>query len=180
MALSDFFSKPVEECFGEAKIKIQNSKIDLKFKDKKIRALIVPHAGYVYSGVVAAMGYALLKYELQVTNCELIKIIGFYHGSDRESEHSVKVQIPLIRYVLPEAKIEEMYADEVLEVEVDGRMLVVASSDLSHYLSQEEAEKTDRRTIEGILGRDGMRIRQEADACGLMPVLTINRLANKY
>lgn len=174
MGIIDEFvnSKSVKDCFRDA--------VGVDPSIGPVRGLIVPHAGYIYSGSVAASGYKLLNYQLRITNYELVKIIGFYHSGDKENEHSVKVQIPLIRYVLGKVKIEEIYTDEILDLEVDSKTLVVASSDLSHYLPEEVARKVDERTIKAILSKDEEKIKREADACGLMPILTINRLANKY
>ena len=159
-------SKSVEECFWGAK----------RGESKgKIRALIVPHAGYVYSGSVAASGYRRLK----KGDYDLVKIIGFYHGPDRENEHSIKVQIPLLRYVLGEVRIEEVYINEVIDLEAKERTLVVASSDLSHYQALGMAKVMDKRSIEAIVSLDEDRIRNEADACGLVAILSLNRLAKK-
>jgi len=159
-------SKRVEDCFRGAVAK--------KFAGK-LKGLIVPHAGYIYSGSVAAAGYRLMK----KGDYDRVVVIGFYHGGTEE--HSVKVQIPLIKYILgEEIEIEEKYVDKTVDFEVDDRTMVVASSDLSHYQPLEVAEKLDKRTIEAILSRDEEKIHQEADACGIWPILTINRLAKKY
>ncbi|VVB66253.1 Memo-like protein [Candidatus Gugararchaeum adminiculabundum] len=45
----------------------------------KLRALVVPHAGYVYSGPVAAYGYALLKKENQKKKFSNVLMIGPSH-----------------------------------------------------------------------------------------------------
>jgi len=159
-------SKRVEDCFREA--------VSKKF-DGKLRGLIVPHAGYVYSGRVAAAGYRLMK----KGDYDRVMVIGFYHGG--VEEHSIKVQMPLIRYVFgEEIEIEEKYVDKIIDLEVDGRTMVVASSDLSHYQPLMVAKKLDERTIGAVLSRDEEKIYRGADACGIWPILTINRLAKKY
>lgn len=169
MGIEMFFSKPVKECIKESRVK-------RGFKGK-IRGMIVPHAGYMYSGVVAAAAYRLLKrgdYDRAI-------IMGPLHGSV-ENEHSVKVQIPFLEYMLGKIEIVTILhgldgdlTREVKELEkrVDERTLVVASSDLSHYLRQEEAERTDQMTIKSILNMKADFI----EACGKEAILVINGLA---
>jgi predicted class III extradiol MEMO1 family dioxygenase len=159
-------SKSIEDCFKGAVVKKFNG---------KLRGLIVPHAGYIYSGSIAAAGYRLMK----KGNYNRVTVIGFYHGGTEE--HSVKVQIPLIRYVLgEEIKIEEKYVDKIIDFEINTQTLVVASSDLSHYWPLKVAKVLDKQTIKVVLSRDEEKIYQKAEACGIWPILTINRLAQKY
>jgi len=56
---------------------------------------------------------------------------------------------------------------------IDEDTLIIASSDLSHYLPYEEAVKKDRQTIQKIM--DGKN--SNLDACGRMPVSVLMRLA---
>ena len=168
MGIIDEFmaSKGVEACFRESVLK--------KF-DGKVRGLIVPHAGYIYSGSVAASGYRLMK----KGDYDRVVVIGFNHGG--VEEHSVKIQIPLIKYILgEEIRIEEKYVTKIIDLGVDDRTMVVASSDLSHYQPLMAAKKLDERTIGAVLTQDEEKIYREADACGIWPILTINRLAKKY
>lgn len=168
MGIIDEFiaSKSVGDCFREAVTK--------KFTGK-LKGLIVPHAGYIYSGSVAAAGYRLMK----KGGYDRVIVIGFYHGGTEE--HSVKIQIPLIKYVLgKEIDIEEKYVDKIIDLELNDRTLVIASSDLSHYQPLPIAKILDKKTIKVILSRDEEKICREADACGIWPILTINRLAKKY
>jgi predicted class III extradiol MEMO1 family dioxygenase len=159
-------SKSVPDCFRDAVVKRFNG---------KLRGLIVPHAGYIYSGSVAAAGYRLMK----PGDYNKIIVIGFYHGGPEE--HSAKIQIPLIRHILgEEIIIEEKYVDSIVDFKIDDKTLVVASSDLSHYQPLTIANKLDHQTIDAILSRDDTRIRREADACGIWPILTINKLANQF
>lgn len=159
-------SKSVTACFQAAVLK--------NFAGK-LKGLIVPHAGYIYSGSVAAAGYRLLK----KGSYNRVIIIGFYHGGRKE--HSVKIQIPLIKYVLgKKIKIEEKYIDKIIDLKVQDQTLVVASSDLSHYQPLLLAKVLDKQTITAILSRDEKKICREVNACGIWPILTINRLAKKY
>lgn len=161
-----------------------------------ILALIVPHAGYPYSGQVAAHAYHLI----QGKNYETVVIIGpshfhlfrgcsIYPGGGYETplgvveiderlaseisknsgfkfipeahqkEHSVEVQIPFIQKILPQAKIVPIImgiptkktitslAEALSKSLPNKNALVVASTDMSHYLSKEEARVTDGETM---------------------------------
>jgi hypothetical protein len=158
-----FLSKPIKECLAEAK------KVGVEGKGK-IRGMIVPHAGLMYSGVVAGAGYRLLK----KGDYDKVIILGFLHGYLVEEEHSVEIQIPFIKEVLGEVKIAKNYGEKIdLEKEVDEKTLVIASSDLSHYLPQTEAEEVDKKTIDSILAMKCSSL----EACGAEPIQKLNELA---
>jgi len=163
---------------------------------KDIQALICPHAGYVYSGQVAAYAYSLVqgkKYDTVIVigpshqygfeGCSIYLRGGFetplgvaqvdealaskisqlsgfsYIPQAHQKEHSVEVQIPFIQKVLPEAKIVPIVmgypeektinalANALAKVLPQKNILVVASTDMSHFLSKEEANKIDSDTI---------------------------------
>lgn len=80
-------------------------------------------------------------------------------------EHSLEVQLPFLHVALgtvpivpilfgahPEAWHEE--AGKQLAAMADDSDLLIASTDLSHYLSEEEANRIDRHTLEVVLGRN--------------------------
>jgi len=161
-----------------------------------LAALIVPHAGYVYSGPVAAHAYSLI----QGAEIDTVVIVGVAHrhgfqgasiypsggyatplgmvaidtstasaladatgfrfvAAAHREEHSIEVQIPFIQKVLPQAKIVPVLmglpardtmrrlADALAEVLAGKKALVIVSSDMSHYLSQREANARDAETI---------------------------------
>ena len=161
-----------------------------------LKALIMPHAGYIYSGLTAAHASLVLKEE------QFAKIIvlapdhriGFKGGavSDvkayetplglirlhddaarlrRQSnlfraipaadqhEHSLEVVLPFLQHYLKEFALIPIvlgpgnidhYA-AALDPLLDRNTLLVASSDLSHYLSYQEAVARDQQTIQMIL-----------------------------
>lgn len=158
--------------------------------------IIVPHAGYIYSGPTAAYAYALIrerKYETVViigpshqygfngcsiwpkggfktplgimpvdeeTSSQLRQATGFgFIPEAFAKEHSVEVQIPFLQIVLPQAKIVpiimgyptrkviDQLAEGLAKVLVSKKALVIVSTDMSHYLSFEEAHKRDQETI---------------------------------
>jgi hypothetical protein len=163
---------------------------------KDIQALICPHAGYVYSGQVAAYAYSLVqgkKYDTVIVigpshhygfeGCSIYSRGGFetplgvaqvdealasklsdasgfgYIPQAHQKEHSVEVQIPFIQKVLPEAKIVPIVmgypqektinalANALAKVLPQKNILVVISTDMSHFLAKEEANKVDADTI---------------------------------
>ncbi len=171
----------------------------LPVKVKKPVAIIVPHAGYIFSGQICADGFKQVsheKYDVIVilgtnhTNSSFQKI-SLYPGSgfrtplgkapiDRkvisalikedpadcvldkslhESEHSVEVMVPFIQVIFPDAKIVPVvvgspdmqicarFGRALAKVLKNRRALIVASSDLSHYPSAENAGFVDRETL---------------------------------
>ncbi len=201
--------------------------------DGAIRALIVPHAGYVYSGRVAAAAYRQVK----DGGFETVVILGPSHhvafrgasvwpdGSfetplgpaavDAEAaraltraggfrfdpaahaeEHSVEVQVPWIQTVLPKARIvpvvlgtpgeetAQALAGALAELTKTRKVLVVASTDMSHFLSRREAAALDKETAEmvrtmktGALLRGALR--SDNRMCGTAAVLAALAFARK-
>jgi len=162
----------------------------------EVRALICPHAGYVYSGATAAYAYKLVQgrpyetviiigtshqYALDGASIYLkgafetplgvipvdeelastiAKASGFsYVAEAHAKEHSVEVQLPFIQKVLPAAKIvpivlgyptrRNVYslAEGIAKACGEKKVLIVASTDLSHYLPKAEANALDAKTI---------------------------------
>jgi AmmeMemoRadiSam system protein B len=205
--------------------------------DGHFLGLVVPHAGYIYSGRCAALGFlhisrqpldALIvlhpchhaahfdynvssfkEYETPFGNLELD--LPLYEALLRhspqehyelflhEAEHSMEVQLPLLKHFLPEAKIcpvmigrqnpevAEALAEAIFSVlQNDGRDIgIVVSTDLSHYHPAARAEELDSRVIEGIRNLDPGRLWQDVragacEACGIGGVLTLLYLAAKY
>lgn len=72
-------------------------------------------------------------------------------------EHSLEMQLPFVRHLLPEARIVPMLMgyqtrdtiEELARVltEVPGRVLLAASTDLSHYFDAARAEDLDARVL---------------------------------
>lgn len=98
-------------------------------------------------------------------------------------EHSLEVQLPFIQYFRDDAAIvpicishEARYAElETLgralarAIREDGReVLIVASTDMSHYVSQKTAEKKDRLAIRRVL---------ELDPAGLVETVVSERIS---
>jgi len=114
----------------------------------------------------------------------------------QEAEHSIEVQIPFVQVLFPTAKILpvmigvpdraqcERLGRALAKIAKGKRILVVASSDLSHFPDYEDACDVDRRSLEAIASFDplqfDLRVRSlmsnntpalETCACGEGPIL---------
>jgi AmmeMemoRadiSam system protein B len=105
-----------------------------------------------------------------------------------EQEHSLEVQLPFLQETLGQFKIIPMIVgdtdpkaiDEVLEQLWGGaETLIVISSDLSHYLEYEEANRIDAETT-----RDIEQLQPEAishdQACGRLPISGLLLAAQRH
>ncbi|HOV16001.1 MAG TPA: AmmeMemoRadiSam system protein B [Candidatus Cloacimonadota bacterium] len=112
------------------------------------------------------------------------------------NEHSMEVQLPFIKYINPDAeilpvllgnqcdKISKQLADKLFPLFKDknDKTVIVVSSDLSHYLSAQEAESMDGKLIEHILADDigdfyHSIATRRTEACGFGGILTLMYLA---
>jgi len=174
---------------------LQNVELDSLPKGE-ISAIIVPHAGHVYSGQVAAYAYKLVQgkgfdtvvilapshrygfegcsiyltggYETPLGTAwvddvlakQISKATGFtYIPRAHREEHAVEIQVPFIQKVLPQAKIIPIVmgyprknsilslANGLKKALAGKNILIIASTDLSHFLSKKDAHNTDQRTI---------------------------------
>lgn len=182
---------------------IQAGKLDINLSGQ-IRALWAPHAGYVFSGQIAANAYAPIRgqkydaviilgpahtmhipgasigdwdsYQTPLGNVPIHReladrliasspLIQSIHQAHAR-EHSVEVQIPFIQTVLPGVPIVPMvvgrlsYPDceqlaSVLTDQVKGmHVLLVASSDMSHYPDYEDANRADAKVLKAVRAWD--------------------------
>jgi len=101
-------------------------------------------------------------------------------------EHGLELQLPFIQRALGQPKLVPIVLGRVEPSAVAERLLAlaepgtlfVASSDLSHYHTGEEARVIDAQTIEAILSLDRRRSR-EIDACGQGPIAVVTELARR-
>ena len=191
-----------------------------------LKALILPHAGYIYSGFTAAHCNRVLKdrrfskvivmspdhrvgirsaaisaveaYETPLGHIALhpdaaklregSTLFDFSPASDR-TEHSLEVVLPFLQTSLGSFQMVPVVIGGgnprdlavALEGISDADTLLVASSDLSHYLPYHQAVAWDRSTLELImqLKPDRLMARQNS-ACGRAPVAVILHLARKH
>ena len=109
-------------------------------------------------------------------------------------EHSLEMQLPFLRRVLPATPIVPLLmgtqTDETitdlargLATALEGRRaLLVASSDLSHYLDSRAAARMDQRVLELVSAFDAERLmalvgRHPDHACGGGPIATVMQAA---
>jgi AmmeMemoRadiSam system protein B len=107
-----------------------------------------------------------------------------------QGEHSLEVQLPFVAKILGQIKIvpvilgkidfEQMRAFSVKLAEISQKrnILIIASSDLSHFLTYEAANRLDRSTLKFIENKDAMslwlsELKNENRACGLNPIITL-------
>jgi AmmeMemoRadiSam system protein B/AmmeMemoRadiSam system protein A len=172
-------------------------------------AIIVPHAGYVFSGQVAAYAFK----QIEGVDYETIVIVGTNHtapgfrqisvyaegtfetplglvpvetelakalvASDErivfergvhQGEHSIEVEIPFLQKLYPGHAILpvivgepspencEALSEVLVKVLSSKKALIVASSDLSHYPSYEDACRVDMATLAAIESMDPQRL----------------------
>jgi hypothetical protein len=185
----------------------------------EILALVVPHAGYVFSGPVAASAYALLRGR-EVARVALLGPAHFVplrgtavpradawrtplgalgidaelraiavdagavvDDAPHEPEHALEVQLPFLQRALGTPEILPVavgLADPAFVADLVAALLphalVIVSTDLSHYLDQQTAERLDRQTAEAVLERDAIAIGPE-DACGSFALRGLVELA---
>ncbi|NTX08827.1 AmmeMemoRadiSam system protein B [Myxococcus sp. CA040A] len=187
-------------------------------------ALIVPHAGYVYSGAVAAAAYATLWARraertrvLLLGPCHFHRLRGLAYpevdllctplGDVRldadllrratalgqvsasteahESEHALEVQLPFLQRVLERftvlplvvGRTDEEEVAQVLEALWDEDVLLVVTSDLSHYRPYEEARRADHATAARVLALEGPL--DAGSACGAEAISGLLRVAKR-
>ncbi|MGD9947337.1 MAG: AmmeMemoRadiSam system protein B [Desulfobulbus sp.] len=186
-------------------------------------AVIMPHAGYVYSGATAGATIGRVRVP------ETVLIMGpNHHGrgqvlalgrenwqmpmgtvpidqqlaeailqssalivADEEAhtyEHSLEVQVPFLQQIQPALRIVPLIVSAIsfetcrqvareLAVAIGSLrrpVLMVASTDMSHYESRQEASRKDGMAIERILAMDPQGlystvVGQRISMCGIMP-----------
>ncbi len=192
-----------------------------------LRALIVPHAGYIYSGPVAASAYRLLEplrerihrvalfgpaHRVAFRGLALssathfltplgkiplardtqhrllahpqVQVIDQAHAQ----EHSLEVQLPFLQMLLDDFSlipvvVGETRAETVAEVMEDlwdePGLLLVVSSDLSHYHDYQTARHMDSATSQAIEALQPEHIGYD-QACGRTPLNGLLLLARRH
>ncbi|OGL44372.1 MAG: AmmeMemoRadiSam system protein B [Candidatus Schekmanbacteria bacterium RBG_13_48_7] len=186
--------------------------------------IISPHAGYVYSGKVAAVTYAKITIpssviilcpnhyglgadaavyssgswetplgtipvneslcEALLNNCSILKTDNTAHSR----EHSLEVQLPFIQMKTDNFSIVPICLKHLNLVQCktigsslanivkphQNEILIIASSDMSHYESQDTAEKLDRLALESYTSMNPENFFQtiqkyQISMCGFIP-----------
>jgi AmmeMemoRadiSam system protein B len=193
-----------------------NKIIDESIKDNAIlalapRAIIVPHAGYIYSSFTANIAFRLLqnskpkrvvvigpshkvyvestsvsifesfetplgdlKIDKALAN-EMIEEFGLHFQPTAHAEHSTEVQMPFIKYYMPESLVVELvYGKEkptrlakLINYLLDDKdTAVVISTDLSHYYDIQKANKLDTICLDAVLKLNAQELYEGCEACG--------------
>jgi MEMO1 family protein len=186
-----------------------------------VKGIVAPHAGYIYSGQVAAYAYKAV----QGRTYDTVILIGpshrvafsgasiYTHGayetplgeipvdeslaglikeqskivSDLPAahvqEHSLEIQLPFLQVVLGDfylvpivmgdqnRKVCEELADDIYRASKDRNVLIVGSSDLSHFHEYKKAKQLDGIVLEYIQKYDSEGLLEalasdKAEACG--------------
>jgi AmmeMemoRadiSam system protein B/AmmeMemoRadiSam system protein A len=204
------------------------NKASVEPSSSRVEIIISPHAGYVYSGPVAAYGYKAAS----KGNYTTIVVIAPTHHIDFvgasvwakgsfetplgslaidedfsakliaqnkqlsfvpeafASEHSLEVQLPFLQKTFkgfkivpiimgaPDFKVCLDLAKTLKEVIADRQdVLIVISTDMSHYHSARQAKGMDQKAIDLIKSLDAQELWQSCltkriELCGFIPVTT--------
>jgi AmmeMemoRadiSam system protein B len=189
---------------------------------REIVAIVVPHAGYYYSGPVAAhaykevaddgvldtavilgpnhtgYGYPVSLWaggswstplgEVEVNKKLTQRLLGDVIKADETAhihEHSIEVQLPWLQYLYKKVKIVPitMLAQDIETARIVGKsigqaadnLIVIASSDLTHYEPHSVAMEKDSSVIEAIVDLDEEELYERCERlgctmCGYGPV----------
>lgn len=196
-----------------------------KVEKKRALAVVVPHAGFVYSGPVAGAVFSSVEIpptavilgpahrgaralfavqtdgswvtplgDAPVRKDLAALIVDRCPGAERDEEahlgeHSLEVEVPFLQYLRADVEIvpvcvshEAGYEDlesfgrglaEAIRA-LAGRVLIVASTDMSHYVGQKTAERMDALAIRRILDLDPRGlfetvVEKGISMCGVQP-----------
>jgi len=195
--------------------------------ERRIVSAVSPHAGYMYSGPVAANLYSALASdgvpdtivilgpnhygvgtgvsamvegvwqtplgEVEIDSavakqiCKNSDIIAL-DDSAHIDEHSIEVQLPFLQYVygnrfkfvpismmMQDAETSKNVGESIAKSTDKRYVLIIASSDLSHYEPQRQAERKDRLVMNAILKLDEEELQRVVELenismCGYGPV----------
>ena len=192
---------------------------------RRLTAIISPHAGYVYSGQVAAHAYKLLEkqqiptvivlapsHHARFTGVSVYDRGGFrtplgvvpldqdliaalekrdqrirFLPEAHAREHAVEIQLPFLQVVVPGFKLVPLVMGEqdletcrwlaaaLADCIKDKPVLLVASSDLSHFHSSEEAKRLDQVVLDRVTAFDPEGLLRnlengQCEACGGGPM----------
>jgi hypothetical protein len=202
--------------------------VDKESAKEEVIGLVLPHAGYIYSGPVAGATLSRIRFK------DTFIIIGPTHTGQGEpfsimtggawktplgeveidselaqqilaaskylredslahmNEHSIEVQLPFLQYFRQESKFVpimlgsaggDVYKEIGREIagvikESPKKVVIIASSDMTHYESHQSARKKDTLAIEAMLDLDEdellKRVRELGiTMCGYAPAVSL-------
>jgi AmmeMemoRadiSam system protein A len=101
-------------------------------------------------------------------------------------EHSVEVEVPFLQKVLTNfsilpvvfGQVDPAQVAQAVATQLDGKTLIVVSSDLSHYHPYDDAEVLDGRCVKAMCSLD-IAAMESQEACGKLPILALLHLAHQ-
>jgi MEMO1 family protein len=197
-----------------------------------LMAVIVPHAGYIYSGGVAAYAYKLVSgksfnqvviiapsHRYPFSGASIDQKAGYetplgiipvdrslaqaifdqspvfrYVPGGHDQEHALEIQLPFLQETLKDFSIvpiiqgsqdlstcEEM-ARALAQALQGKKVLLVASTDLSHFHPYDQAKILDQKILDRVAAFDEKGLmkdlnQDQVEACGGGPVVTVMRTA---
>ncbi|MDH5402354.1 MAG: AmmeMemoRadiSam system protein B [Candidatus Heimdallarchaeota archaeon] len=217
---------------------LKNTKID------DLLGIIVPHAGYMYSGSVATHGYHTLFKSIPHVDTvivigpnhrgvrtdismypegkwvfpngsvdidhELVRFAKAYEFSDihvdfdpisQSQEHSIDIQIPFLLYLFNQkfnifpiclgsqsnqtTDALSKFLFDLIQTKKSKKIVIVASSDLSHEYNYDILIQNDTNFLELLLLGDvtsleKFRLDHHMTSCGYGAIFTLIKLANSY
>lgn len=216
-----------------------NQTTDANVKNEsELWGIIAPHAGYLYSGQIAAYSYKQIKDKpfktviiLASSHYMRYKGIAIYPDGKWETplgkisvdtkvsrllqektkilktfpapffqEHSIEAQLPFLQKTLNNFKIvpilfgQEISDDEYKKIaeaifglikEKAGEILVIASTDFSHYHDYSKAKIMDHIALKHIQGLNTDRLitnleQRNCEMCGASAVITLMLIAEQF
>lgn len=187
-----------------------NGLIDPNAKKEDAIGVVSPHAGYIYSGLVAGSVFSAIKPKKRcvilgpnhtglgetfgldkndswetplgkigvdkvladaiMSNCGYVKSDSLSH----QHEHSIEVQLPFLQVLQKDFKIVPItvsfadlsiykkvgraIADSIKTLKITEDVLIIASSDMTHYEPYETAKKKDSIAIDAMLALDETKL----------------------
>jgi len=202
--------------------------VDEKAVKEEVIGLVSPHAGYIYSGPVAAAVMSKIKFkntfiimgpnhtgmgkplsimtegtwktplgEVEIDSELGKKILAISSHLEEDHlahqhEHSIEVQLPFLQYFREDIKIVPIMlaysagatckeiGKEIAEAvkELNKEVVIIASSDMTHYEPQESAQRKDSKAIEAILDLNEDELLKRVDElnismCGYAPAVVL-------
>lgn len=226
---SEALKKQIRDCFVNefGPKSLQEINMD---GPRKIIGLICPHAGYMFSGSVAAHAYHRLAADgrpdivvlfgpnhtglgsglavmnegfwrtplgdLEVSSeiaNQIVNESGIIDVDDsaHNFEHSIEVQLPFLQFLydsnfkivpicfsMQDPSSTREVGQAVAKVLTNKNAVIIASSDLTHYESQGNAERKDRKALDAIETMDEIRLYSTVEthhisACGYGPMAAL-------
>ncbi|MDD5070290.1 MAG: AmmeMemoRadiSam system protein B [Candidatus Omnitrophica bacterium] len=114
-----------------------------------------------------------------------------------DNEHSIEVQLPFVKKLFPESKIVavlfsdtnysqlQQFAEKLYDISKEKKILIIVSSDLSHYHSLDEAKKIDLSTINLIISNKSEDLWKtrgfgKGRACGVSAIVAFLEYLSHY